>query len=48
MSSFAKAHLKAARDSISKKDYATAKKEATLVLDFEPENYNASVQIRAV
>ncbi|KAF8894922.1 hypothetical protein CPB84DRAFT_1682556 [Gymnopilus junonius] len=43
MSSFARAHLKAARDSISKKDYATAKKEAALVLDFEPENYNAHV-----
>ncbi|KDR75408.1 hypothetical protein GALMADRAFT_98862 [Galerina marginata CBS 339.88] len=41
--SFTKAHLKTARDSISKKDYATAKKEASLVLDFEPENYNAHV-----
>ncbi|PPQ64992.1 hypothetical protein CVT26_015701, partial [Gymnopilus dilepis] len=43
MSSFAKPHLKAAREAISKKDYKTAKKEATLVLDYEPENYNALV-----
>jgi hypothetical protein len=39
--SFAKTHLKAARDGISKKDYAAAKKEASLVLDYEPDNYNA-------
>ncbi|KAF9562772.1 TPR-like protein [Agrocybe pediades] len=41
--SFAKSHLKAARDHISKKDFASAKKEAALVLDFEPDNYNAHV-----
>lgn len=41
--SFVKTHLKAARDSITKKDYPNAKKEAALVLDFEPENYNACV-----
>ncbi|KIM45167.1 hypothetical protein M413DRAFT_333246 [Hebeloma cylindrosporum] len=41
--SFAKTHLKAARDSLSKKDYQTAKTESALVLDFEPENYNAHV-----
>ncbi|KAF9484467.1 TPR-like protein [Pholiota conissans] len=41
--SFAKTHLKAARDGITKKDYVTAKKESALVLDFEPENYNAHV-----
>lgn len=39
--SFAKTHLKAARDSLSKKDYQNAKTESALVLDFEPENYNA-------
>lgn len=41
--SFVKIHLKAARDCLSKKDYPNAKKEAGLVLDFEPENYNAYV-----
>jgi len=46
--SFAKSHLKAARDHISKKDYSSAKKEAALVLDFEPENYNAFVVIKHV
>ena len=40
--SFIKSHLKAARDHIDKKDYLTAKKEAIQVLDFEPDNYNAS------
>ena len=43
--SFAKTHLKAARDSLSKKDYQNAKTESALVLDFEPENYNAWVHI---
>lgn len=43
--SFVKIHLKAARDNITKKDYPNAKKEAALVLDFEPENYNACVNI---
>ncbi|KAH9485295.1 Superkiller protein 3 [Psilocybe cubensis] len=41
--SLAKTQLKAARDYISKKDYINAKRAATQVLDFEPENYNAHV-----
>ncbi|PPQ99738.1 hypothetical protein CVT24_009721 [Panaeolus cyanescens] len=41
--SFVKSYLKSARDAISKKDYANAKKSSLQVLDYEPENYNAHV-----
>lgn len=43
--SFTKSKLKLARDSIGKKDYAVARDAATQVLDYEPENYTASVSI---
>lgn len=36
-----KVNLKNARECLSKKDYAGAKKYANSVLDFDPENYNA-------
>ncbi|KAJ3501664.1 hypothetical protein NLJ89_g9238 [Agrocybe chaxingu] len=41
--SVAKSNLKAAREALSKKDYANAKKHASQVLDFEPDNYNGHV-----
>ena len=43
--SFTKSHLKAAREYIGKKDYLNARKEAIQVLEYEPDNYNASVAI---
>ena len=39
--SFAKNKLKIARDALSKKDYAQARDAAALVLEYEPDNYNA-------
>ncbi|CAA7259262.1 unnamed protein product [Cyclocybe aegerita] len=41
--SVAKSSLKAAREALTKKDYASAKKHASQVLDFEPDNYNGHV-----
>ncbi|KAG6908388.1 hypothetical protein DXG01_004817 [Tephrocybe rancida] len=41
--SFAKSKLKAAREALGKKDYATASDAASQVLDYEPDNYNATV-----
>ncbi|KAK0440394.1 TPR-like protein [Desarmillaria tabescens] len=41
--SFAKVKLKAARDFIAKKDFAAARDSAEKVLEFEPDNYNATV-----
>ncbi|KAK0207900.1 superkiller protein 3 [Desarmillaria ectypa] len=41
--SFAKLKLKAARDFIAKKDFAAARDSAEKVLEFEPDNYNATV-----
>jgi superkiller protein 3 len=38
-----KHHLKAARESISRKDYKKALELARKVLSFEPSNYNAQV-----
>jgi len=41
MAAFVKNKLKAARDFLSKKDYAAAKDAVENVLSFEPDNYNA-------
>ncbi|KAG6854057.1 hypothetical protein C0991_011035 [Blastosporella zonata] len=41
--SFAKSKLKAAREALGKKDYAAASDAASQVLDYEPDNYNATV-----
>jgi superkiller protein 3 len=41
--SLVKSKLKLARDSINRKDFATARDAANQVLDFEPQNYHASV-----
>ncbi|KAG6857271.1 hypothetical protein H0H87_007104 [Tephrocybe sp. NHM501043] len=41
--SFAKSKLKAAREALAKKDYASASNAAAQVLDYEPDNYNATV-----
>ncbi|KAK0232722.1 TPR-like protein [Armillaria fumosa] len=41
--SFARTKLKAARDSIAKKDFVAARDSAEKVLEFEPDNYNATV-----
>ena len=41
MAAIVKAKLKAAREFISKKDYAKAEEAAKAVLDYEPDNYNA-------
>lgn len=38
-----KTRLKAARESIKKKDYVNAKKVALEILDFEPDEYHACV-----
>ncbi|KAG8934379.1 Superkiller protein 3 [Tulasnella sp. 417] len=38
---FAKGKLKAAKEAIGKKDYATAENAALQVLEYEPENYHA-------
>jgi superkiller protein 3 len=43
MASFIKGKLKAARDSLGKKDYKAAEEAATQVLEYEPANYNAFV-----
>ncbi|KAL4253450.1 hypothetical protein ABKN59_002079 [Abortiporus biennis] len=43
MSVFVKGKLKAARDALGKKDYASAKDAAEGVLEYEPDNYNANV-----
>jgi superkiller protein 3 len=43
MASFIKGKLKAARESIGKKDYKAAEEAASQVLEYEPANYNASV-----
>ena len=48
MSAFVKTKLKSARDYISKKDFAKARDAAADVLSYEPENYNASVNVSAV
>ncbi|KAI0027005.1 TPR-like protein [Vararia minispora EC-137] len=42
-SAFVKSKLKAARDSIQKKDYQAAHDASSQVLDYEPDNYNAKV-----
>jgi len=41
--SFVKNKLKLARDALSKKDYVQARDAASLVLEHEPDNYNANV-----
>ncbi|KAK0197963.1 superkiller protein 3 [Armillaria mellea] len=41
--SFVRTKLKAARDFIAKKDFAAARDSAEKVLEFEPDNYNATV-----
>jgi len=41
--SFVKARLKLARESIGRKDFASAHDAANQVLEYEPENYNAFV-----
>lgn len=38
---FAKGKLKAAKEAIGKKDYATAENAALQVLEYEPDNYHA-------
>jgi len=43
--SLTKTNLKLARESISKKDYANTKKYSLKILDFEPENYHAYIQL---
>jgi superkiller protein 3 len=43
--SFAKAKLKLARESINKKDFTSARDAAGQILEYEPDNYNASVSI---
>ncbi|KAF8504124.1 TPR-like protein [Gautieria morchelliformis] len=43
MASFIKGKLKAARDSLGKKDYKAAEEAAAQVLEYEPANYNANV-----
>jgi superkiller protein 3 len=40
---FVKSKLKAARDSLQKKDYQAAHDASAQVLDYEPSNYNACV-----
>ena len=44
-SAFAKQKLKAARDALGKKKYDEAKNAATQVLEYEQDNYNASVAL---
>ena len=44
-SAFAKQKLKAARDALGKKKYDDAKNAASQVLEYEPDNYNASVAL---
>lgn len=39
--SIVKTRLKAARDALGKKNYASARDSAEKVLDYEPDNYNA-------
>ena len=41
MSTFVKTKIKAAREALAKKDYATARDASTKALEYEPENYNA-------
>lgn len=43
MASFIKSKLKAARESLGKKDYKAAEEAASHVLEYEPANYNAFV-----
>lgn len=43
MASIVKNKLKAAREAIAKKDYEAARNNASMVLEFEPDNYNATV-----
>ncbi|KIY73049.1 superkiller protein 3 [Cylindrobasidium torrendii FP15055 ss-10] len=43
MAAIVKSRLKTARDALSKKDYITARDSAVVVLEFEPNNYNANV-----
>ena len=43
--SLTKTNLKLARESISKKDYANTKRYSLKILDFEPENYHAYIQL---
>lgn len=43
MSAIVKTKLKAAREALAKKDYEKAKSAASDVLDYEPDNYNATV-----
>ncbi|KZT27982.1 TPR-like protein [Neolentinus lepideus HHB14362 ss-1] len=43
MASIVKSKLKASRDALNKKDYKAARSHASMVLEFEPENYNATV-----
>lgn len=44
-SAFVKTKLKAAREALSKKDFTTAKDNASQVLEYEQENYNALVYL---
>jgi superkiller protein 3 len=41
MSAFTKSKLKAAKEAISKKDFAKARDASNDVLSFEPDNYHA-------
>ncbi|GJE96722.1 TPR-like protein [Phanerochaete sordida] len=43
MSAIVKTKLKAAREALAKKDYEKAKSAASDALDYEPDNYNATV-----
>jgi len=45
MSSFIKSKLKGAREALGNKDYDKAREAATQILDYEPENYNACVEV---
>lgn len=46
MASFVKSKVKAARDAIGKKDFASAENAALQALEYEPDNYNAYVRVR--
>lgn len=41
MSAIVKSKLKAARDALGKKDYASARDAAQTALDYDADNYNA-------
>ena len=45
MAAIVKTKLKAARDAISKKDYEKARDASLAVLEYDPDNYNAYVEV---